>query len=85
MSSNAPPRLFDRALVRQHRSRSACTLAEHDFLLKRAIEDIGDRLVTLTRDFGRALMLGGGGNGVALLKELAPEAFAKAGKELGVI
>lgn len=78
MSSNAPPRLFDRALVRQHRSRSACSLAEHDFLLKRAIEDIGDRLVTITRNFGRALMLGGGGNGVALLKELAPEAYAKA-------
>lgn len=79
MSSNAPPRLFDRGVVSRHRSRSACSLAEHDFLLKRTIEDIGDRLLTISRDFGRALMLGGGGRGVALLRELAPEAHAKAG------
>lgn len=78
MSANAPPRLFDRALLRQRRSRSARSLAEHDFLLKRTIEDIADRLLAVSRGFGRALILGGGGRGVALLKEIAPAAHAKA-------
>ena len=47
-------------------------------MLKRTIEDIGDRLLDVTRDFDRALMLGGGGCGLALLKEIAPAAYAKA-------
>ncbi|HAQ36432.1 MAG: SAM-dependent methyltransferase [Maricaulis sp.] len=78
MTANAPPRLFDRDLLRRRRDRSARTLAEHDFVLKRTIEDIGERLLDVSRDFDRALMLGGGGRGVDLLKSVVPDAYAKA-------
>lgn len=80
MTANAPPRLFDRNLLRRRRDRSARTLAEHDFVLKRTIEDIGERLLDVSRDFDRALMLGGGGRGVDLLKSVVPDAYAKAAR-----
>lgn len=54
--SDAPPRLFDRALLRQHLDRAAGAYA--GFIKQRAAEDAADRLFTILRDFPLALDLG---------------------------
>jgi SAM-dependent methyltransferase len=54
---NAPPRLFDRELLRSRRERAAARGAEN-FLLNRAAEDIEARLSTVARRFSLALDLG---------------------------
>jgi SAM-dependent methyltransferase len=54
---NAPPRLFDRALLRTRRERAAMRGGEN-FLLDRAAEDLEGRLSTVTRRFALALDLG---------------------------
>jgi SAM-dependent methyltransferase len=53
----SPPRIFDRALLRQ-RLRRAIARGAPDFLLARAADDLLDRLLTVTRDFPRSLDLG---------------------------
>lgn len=76
--SSSPPILFDRALLRQRRNRAADTLPEYDFLLQRAVDDLLDRVESVTRDFERVLILGGAGTvGQALVER--PEAAAKIG------
>lgn len=60
MTSQAPPALFDRALLRQRRARSAGSVSDYNFLVQRAFEDMGDRVVGITRDFDRGALLGGG-------------------------
>lgn len=60
MSSDIPPRLFDRDLLRRRRNRAAARLADYNFLVRRAFDDICDRVESITRDFGRAAVLGGG-------------------------
>ena len=54
---NAPPRLFDRALLRARRERAAVRGADN-FLLDRAAEDLEARLSTVARRFALALDLG---------------------------
>lgn len=54
---SAPPRLFDRALLRTRRLRAGAGAASN-FLLDRAAEDLADRLLTVNRRFTRALDLG---------------------------
>ncbi|MCB2112798.1 MAG: methyltransferase domain-containing protein [Parvularculaceae bacterium] len=61
MSRASPPRIFDRNLYARRRARAANKFAAHDFLHRRAMEDIVDRLETVTRDFPRALFIGVGG------------------------
>jgi SAM-dependent methyltransferase len=58
--SLAPPRLFDRELLRHRRNRSARTLHNYDFLVQRAFDDMCDRVESVTRDFETGLILGGG-------------------------
>lgn len=58
---NAPPQIFDRRLCRLRRQRSAWRFADFDFLHRRAIEDIVDRLETVKRDFPCAAFVGAGG------------------------
>lgn len=60
MTRSAPPTIFNRARVRRARARTAATFAEHDFLHRRAMADIVDRLETVTRSFDRALVFGAG-------------------------
>ena len=55
-----PPQLFDRALLRQHRNRSASRIQDYSFLASRAFDDMLDRVESITRDFERTLILGGG-------------------------
>jgi len=57
---NSPPQIFNRRLVRQRRARSAANFSDFDFLHRRAMEDIIDRLETVKRDFPRALFDGAG-------------------------
>lgn len=51
------PRLFDRALMRRRMARAAAG-GHADFLVRRAAEDLDDRLGVVKRDFARALDLG---------------------------
>lgn len=60
MNSDTPPRLFDRTLLRTRRNRAAARLGDYNFLVQRAFDDICDRVESVTRDFERAALLGGG-------------------------
>ncbi len=55
-----PPEIFDRRRRRLARARSAGAFSAHDFLHRRAMADIVDRLETVTRRFSRALFVGAG-------------------------
>jgi SAM-dependent methyltransferase len=58
------PSVFDRALLRAHRTRAARIDAgarNHEFLRKAAAEELLDRLLSITRSFKRGLELGGAG------------------------
>ncbi len=55
---SAPQLVFDRALVAQRRKRAAARFGEHDFLIRRVIEEFTDRLVVINREFPLALDLG---------------------------
>ncbi|PPD05803.1 MAG: SAM-dependent methyltransferase, partial [Methylocystis sp.] len=58
MSETAgPPKIFDRALLRR-RLRRAMSKGAPDFLMTRAADDLLDRLLTVRREFPRALDLG---------------------------
>jgi len=50
--------LFDRKLLNQRRSRAAAAVDDHDFLLKRAAEDIVARLDAVLREFPVVLNIG---------------------------
>lgn len=77
--TSSPPALFDRHLLRQRRNRAAGSLHDYDFLLQRAIDDLLDRVESVSRDFPRALALGGGGAVGRALKD-RPRAAAKIGQ-----
>ena len=55
---SAPPRLFDRDLLRTRLDRAAPGYAAADFLKARAAEDAVVRLEAIMRDFPRAVDLG---------------------------
>lgn len=84
-----PPRLFDARRRARLRGRAADRFAAHDFLHRRAMLDIVDRLETVTRRFDDAVFYGAGALtelltpdcGVArpLRADLAPRRLAGAG------
>lgn len=51
-------RVFDRALLRRRRDRAAASFGGYDFLLRRAGEDIVERIAAANRDFEVAADLG---------------------------
>jgi SAM-dependent methyltransferase len=59
------PGPFDRAAVRQRRTRAAATLAEADFLLARVCDDIAERLDEVNRRFARIAVIGAGDGSIA--------------------
>jgi SAM-dependent methyltransferase len=59
-----PPKVFDLALLKKRQARAAQTGAE-TFLLDRVIEDMGERLHAVVRDFKNAADLGSPGTGAA--------------------
>lgn len=54
----APPRIFDPARRRRARRRGAAAFAQHDYLHRRVLEDVVDRLQSVTRRFPRAMLYG---------------------------
>ena len=54
------PEIFDRRLYRLRRARAAKTLRNADFLHRRAMEDVVDRLESITREFERGVFFGAG-------------------------
>jgi SAM-dependent methyltransferase len=52
------PRLFDRELLNARRARAARSGVLPDFLLRRAVDDMADRLAGVERGFARILNLG---------------------------
>ncbi|HYA79409.1 MAG TPA: methyltransferase domain-containing protein, partial [Methylocystis sp.] len=50
----APPQIFDRKLARARLSK-ALSRGAPDFLMRRAAEDLADRLIAIRREFKRAL------------------------------
>ena len=56
--ANSPQQIFDRGLLAHRRARVASRIEEHDFLLRRAVEDIEMRLGAVMREFPNALDLG---------------------------
>ncbi|MFC7291299.1 methyltransferase domain-containing protein [Hirschia litorea] len=52
------PVVFDRRLVKKHRNRAAKHFKNHDFIKKRAAEDLADRLDVVPRPFDLILDLG---------------------------
>ncbi|HYE43992.1 MAG TPA: methyltransferase domain-containing protein [Caulobacteraceae bacterium] len=59
--TSAPPLLFDRALHRRRVDRAAPTLAQADFIRRRAAGDLVERLETIMRSFPLAVELGARG------------------------
>ncbi len=56
--TDTPQTIFDRALLARRRARAARNIQAHDFLLRRAGEDIELRLGAVLREFPLALNLG---------------------------
>ncbi len=57
----AAPQIFDRTLYARRRGRAAKTFGAHDFLHRRAMEDVVDRLESVNRKFPLAAFDGAGG------------------------
>ena len=86
------PAIFDRRLYARRRARAARAFRGFDFLHRRAMEDIVDRLETVTRDFPRAVFSGAGdlvgmltpacGVGAAVSMDLAPQRLPAAGARI---
>ena len=58
--TSGPAPLFDRQLLRRRRERFAPQLGEHDFLLRRAAEEMLFRMGMVQREFATVLELGAG-------------------------
>ena len=56
--ATAPPKLFDRNLVRMHRDRAAARYDDYAFLKERESSQLVERLMDTTKTFERALDLG---------------------------
>ena len=56
----SPPEIFDRARIRRARARAAGEFHNFDFLHRRAMSDIVDRLESVTRGFEHACFYGAG-------------------------
>lgn len=69
MHQSAPPQIFDRPLSRLRRERFSPVFDEHDFLHRRAMADVVDRLETVKRDFPHAAFSGAGD----LISMITPE------------
>jgi len=54
----SPSELFDRQMLTRQRDRAAPGIAAHDFLLRRAAEDITERFEAIQREFPVAVNLG---------------------------
>lgn len=77
------PLIFDPTRRRRLRARSARRFAGSDFLHRRAMADVVDRLETVTRDFPRALFIGAGDLAAMLTPECGVGAITAGDSALG--
>lgn len=92
MDPQSPPQIFNRSLSRLRRERSGARFDAHDFLHRRAMEDVVDRLETVKRDFPHAAFSGAGnfismltpacGVGTAISMDAAPARLGAQGARL---
>lgn len=61
VAQNNVPQIFDRAALARNRQRAAAHLTAFDFLLRRAADDLVDRLAVQNRRFETVLVLGASG------------------------
>ena len=54
--SREVPQIFDRLRLRQNRMRRAAKMADYDFLLRRAAEDLAGRIALQNRRFDTCLL-----------------------------
>jgi SAM-dependent methyltransferase len=76
---DGPPRLFDRALLKQRRDRAAGEFRDYDFLHARVADDLLDRVESISRSFDTCLVIGGGG-AVGRALKARPQAAQKIGR-----
>lgn len=69
-----PPKVFDRALIAQHLGRRPAE--PDDFVTQLALDDLASRLIGVSRDFERALILAPDGARLPLMGRSASGAFA---------
>lgn len=69
-----PPKVFDRALIAGHLQRRAP--ATDDFVTQLALDDLAARLIAVSRDFERALIMAPDGARLPLMGRSANGAFA---------
>jgi hypothetical protein len=69
-----PPRVFDRELIAQHLLRRDPTV--EDFVGQIVLDDLAARLITITRDFEQALIIGPEGARLPLLGRSANGVFS---------
>ena len=68
------PQVFDRELIAQHLRRR--DPAAEDFVTQIALDDLASRLITITREFQQALIIGPDGSRLPLMGRSANGAFA---------
>lgn len=76
--SREVPQIFDRLRLRQNRMRRAAKMADYDFLLRRAAEDLAGRIALQNRQFDSALCLGASGG--MLREALATQGGVRIGR-----
>lgn len=78
-----PPKIFDRALIARHLARRPAD--RDDFVTRLVLDDLAERLGTVTRSFERALILSPDGEGLPETGTSAngPFAFARAATVTG--
>ncbi|WP_055046447.1 hypothetical protein [Devosia sp. A16] len=69
-----PPKVFDRALIAHHLSRRPAE--PDDFVTQLALDDLAARLIAVSREFQRALIMSPDGSRLPLLGRSASGAFA---------
>jgi len=69
-----PPKVFDRSLIAAHLERRAA--GQDDFVTQLALDDLASRLITVSRDFERALIMAPDGSQLPLMGRSASGAFA---------
>ena len=60
--------IFDRAQIARNRQRAAARFSSHDFLFRRVVSDISERLLDVRRNFPAVLQIGARGGSAEILK-----------------
>lgn len=84
VTADAPPQIFDAQLVARRRARAARACTDH-FLRQRVVQDMGERLCAVNRDFPAVLELGGGGAFASFLAEAGSDVARDVAEKIGTV